>query len=246
MSSESNFALETRNVDKYFGGVVAASNVNLQVSAGELRCIIGPNGAGKSTLFALLCGIQRVDGGEIFIHGRDATHMQPFRRIRRGVGLTFQTTRAFQEFSVKRNLAIPDPNLADSRERHRQGEERLNIALDEFDLDPQDETRAGELPHHKLQWLAISTVLAGFPDTVLIDEPTAGMSRDETNRTAEVLKKLNGHGLTIVVVEHDMHFVRSIAEKVTVLHQGRIFMEGNVADVTADEDVKRIYLGRAH
>ena len=89
-------------------------------------------------------------------------------------------------------------------------------------------------------------VLAGFPDLLLIDEPTAGMSRDETDRTVEILKQLNDHGLTIVVVEHDMHFVKSIAQKVTVLHQGRIFMEGNVADITANEDVKNIYLGHAH
>ena len=246
MSNEDNFALEAREVNKHFGGVIAASKVNLQVRSGELRCIIGPNGAGKSTLFALLCGIHRVDGGKIFIHGRDATLMQPFRRVRLGVGLTFQTTRAFQEFSVKGNLAIPNPDLADSGDRHQRGLERLKLALDGFGLDPQDETRAGELPHHKLQWLAIAMVLAGFPDTVLVDEPTAGMSRDETDRTAQVLKELNGHGLTIVVVEHDMHFVKSVAEKVTVLHQGRIFLEGNVADVTANEDVKKIYLGHTH
>ena len=112
------FALEARNVNKRFGGVVAANDVNLQVEPNELRCIIGPNGAGKSTLFALLCGIQRVDSGEIFIHEHDVTHMQPFKRIRQGVGLTFQTTRAFQELSVKRNLAIPNPNLAHSKESH--------------------------------------------------------------------------------------------------------------------------------
>lgn len=241
-----SFALEARNVNKRFGGVIAANDVNLQVEPGELRCIIGPNGAGKSTLFALLCGIQRVDSGEIFIHEHDVTHMQPFKRIRQGVGLTFQTTRAFQELSVKRNLAIPNPNLAHSKESHQQGKERLKMALKGFDLDTQEDTCAGELPHHKLQWLAISMVLAGFPDTVLIDEPTAGMSRDETDRTVEVLKQLNDNGLTIVVVEHDMHFVKSIAQKVTVLHQGRIFMEGNVADVTANEDVKKIYLGHAH
>ena len=240
------YSIEARNVSKHFGGVIAASNVTLQVSTGELRCIIGPNGAGKSTLFALLCGMQRVDSGQILIHEHDVTHMQPFRRIRLGVGLTFQTTRAFQELSVERNLAIPNPQLASFKEGHQQGEERLKMALEGFGLDPRDDTRAGELPHHKLQWLAISMVLAGYPDTVLIDEPTAGMSRDETDRTTEVLKQLNAHGLTIVVVEHDMHFVKSIAQKVTVLHQGRIFMEGNVADVTANEDVKNIYLGHAH
>lgn len=239
-------ALEARNVNKCFGGVIAASDVNLKVETGELRCIIGPNGAGKSTLFALLCGIQRVDSGEILIHEHDVTHMQPFRRIRQGVGLTFQTTRAFQELSIKRNLSIPNPNLSNVKEAHQQGKERFELALKGFNLDQHDYTSAGELPHHKLQWLAISMVLAGFPDTILIDEPTAGMSRDETDRTIEVLKQLNEKGLTIVVVEHDMHFVKSIAQKVTVLHQGRIFMEGNVSEITANEDVKNIYLGHAH
>ena len=241
-----DIALETRSVNKRFGGVVAANDVDLQVKQGELRCIIGPNGAGKSTLFALLCGIHRVDSGQIFIHEHDVTRMHQFQRVRLGVGLTFQTNRAYQELTVKQNLAIPNPHLSYTKENHSIAKERLTIALEGFELDPQDETLAGELPHHKLQWLEISMVLAGYPDLVLIDEPTAGMSRDETNRTAEVLKKLNSHGLTIVVVEHDIHFVKSVAQIVTVLHQGKIFMEGNVSEVTANDDVKKIYLGHAH
>ena len=222
------------------------SRVNIRVLPGEIVGLLGPNGAGKSTLFALLCGIQRADSGRILIHEHDVTHYQPFRRIRLGIGLTFQTTRAYQELSVKQNLGIPDPTLTENKDSNRRGEERLEIALKGFGLDPNDETYASELPHHKLHWLAISMVLADYPDTVLIDEPTAGMSRNETDKTAEVLKQLNEHGLTIVVVEHDMHFVKSVAEKVTVLHQGRIFMEGNVSDVTTNEDVKKIYLGHAH
>lgn len=239
-------ALETRGVNKRFGGVVAANDVNLQVRHGELRCIIGPNGAGKSTLFSLLCGIQRADSGQIFIHEHDVTRMHQFKRVRLGVGLTFQTNRAYHELSVRQNLAIPNPNLSYSKEKHKQAQERLMLALEGFELDLEDESLAGELPHHKLQWLEISMVLAGFPDLVLVDEPTAGMSRDETNHTAEILKKLNEMGLTIIVVEHDIHFVKNVAQKVTVLHQGRIFMEGNVAEVTADEEVKKIYLGHAH
>ena len=241
-----SIAIETQKINKRFGGVIAASDVDFKVNTGELRCIIGPNGAGKSTLFALLCGIQRADNGRILIHETDVTHYQPFRRIRLGIGLTFQTTRAYQELSVKQNLAIPNPNLTENKDSIRKGEERLEIALEGFGLDPNDEAHASELPHHKLHWLAISMVLASYPDTVLIDEPTAGMSRNETDKTVEVLKELNEHGLTIVVVEHDMHFVKSIADKVTVLHQGRIFMEGNVSDVTTNEDVKKIYLGHAH
>ena len=241
-----SIAIETQNINKRFGGVIAARDVNFKIESGELRCIIGPNGAGKSTLFALLCGIQRADSGRILIHEHDVTHYQPFKRIRLGIGLTFQTTRAYQDLSVKQNLAIPNPNLTEHIDSSQKGEERLEIALEGFGLDPNDKTYASELPHHKLHWLAISMVLADYPDTVLIDEPTAGMSRNETDQTVEVLKQLNEHGLTIVVVEHDMHFVKSVAEKVTVLHQGRIFMEGNVSDVTTNEDVKKIYLGHAH
>ncbi|MDH3608732.1 MAG: ABC transporter ATP-binding protein [Gammaproteobacteria bacterium] len=242
----SEYALETRNVNKRFGGVVAANNVDLKIEPGELRCIIGPNGAGKSTLFSLLCGIQRADSGEIYINGHDVTRMQPFKRVRHGIGLTFQTNRAYQELSVKHNLMVPNPSLAVSKEAHQQGQERLMLALEEFGLDLNDNTLASEIPHHTLQWLEISMVLAGFPDLVLIDEPTAGMSRDETDRTAMVLKKLNESGLTIIVVEHDMHFVKSIAKKVTVLHQGRIFIEGNLDEVVTNEEVKKIYLGHAH
>ena len=131
-------ALEARGVNKRFGGVIAATDVNLQVMAGELRCIIGPNGAGKSTLFALLCGIQRVDSGHIFIHGHDVTRMHQFKRVRLGVGLTFQTNRAFQELSVKRNLAIPNPHLGAGDSQR--GRERLAIALEGFGLDPEDPT----------------------------------------------------------------------------------------------------------
>jgi branched-chain amino acid transport system ATP-binding protein len=242
----SEYALETRNVNKRFGGVVAANNVDLKVEHEELRCVIGPNGAGKSTLFSLLCGIQRADSGQIYINGHDVTRMQPFKRVRHGIGLTFQTNRAYQELSVKHNLMVPNPSLAVSKITHQQGQERLMMALEEFGLDLNDNTLASEIPHHTLQWLEISMVLAGFPDLVLIDEPTAGMSRDETDRTAAVLKKLNENGLTIIVVEHDMHFVKSIAKNVTVLHQGRIFTEGNLDEVIANEEVKKIYLGHAH
>jgi len=242
----SEYALETRNVNKRFGGVVAANNINLKIEPGELRCIIGPNGAGKSTLFSLLCGIQRADSGEIYIGGHNVTNMQPFKRVRHGIGLTFQTNRAYQELSVKHNLMVPNPSLAVSKEAHQQGQERLILALEEFGLDLNDDTLASEIPHHTLQWLEISMVLAGFPDLVLIDEPTAGMSRNETDRTAVVFKKLNESGLTIIAVEHDMHFVKSIAKKVTVLHQGRIFTEGNLDEIVTNEEVKKIYLGHAH
>lgn len=236
-------AIETRSLNKNFGGVVAAHDINFKVKSGELRCMIGPNGAGKSTLFAMLCGIQKADSGQILIFGEDVTQRQAFHRVRLGVGLTFQTNRAFHALSVRENMVIPQSS-ADLKNREA-GQARLAFALDAFGLDPEDETRAGELSHNQLQWLEIAMVLAGYPNLILLDEPAAGMAAEETERTASVLKHLNSTGLTIVVVEHDMAFVKDVAQTVTVLHQGEIFAEGSVAEITAHEDVRRVYLGRA-
>ncbi|MEK0085785.1 ABC transporter ATP-binding protein [Benzoatithermus flavus] len=235
--------LATRSLAKRFGGVVATDRVDLAVAEGELRCIIGPNGAGKSTLFALLCGIYRPDAGTIRLKGKDVTTLPAFRRVRLGLGLTFQTNRAYHDLSVRQNLETP---LRIARaDAPKDAEERFRYALELFGLDPGSELPARELPHHRLQWLEIAMVLAAGPDILLLDEPTAGMSPEETMQTARVLQHLNRAGLTIVVVEHDIAFVREVAQSVTVLHQGRVFAEGSVADITAHEDVRKIYLGRA-
>ena len=235
--------LATAGLRKRFGGVVATDDVTLEVPEGTLRCIIGPNGAGKSTLFAMLCGIHRPDAGRIFLKGRDATRLAAFQRVRLGMGLTFQTNRAYHNLSVRQNLKAP---LRVVREdRPADADERLTYALEHFGLDPKSTQLARELPHHQLQWLEIAMVLVGGPDIVLLDEPTAGMSPEETLKTARVLKHLNEAGLTIVVVEHDIAFVREVARVVTVLHQGRVFAEGSVESITAHADVRRIYLGQA-
>ena len=240
---EPTVVIETRSLNKRFGGVVAADNVNFKVLSGEFRCMIGPNGAGKSTLFAMLCGIESADSGQIFVFGQDVTRTQAFRRVRLGVGLTFQTNRAFHQLSVRENLTIPQASA--NLENKEAGQARLEFALDAFGLDPNDETKAAELSHNQLQWLEFAMVLVGYPSLILLDEPTAGMASEETLQTAKVLKHLNSTGLTTVVVEHDMAFVKDVAQTVTVLHQGQIFAEGSVADITTHEDVRRIYLGRA-
>ncbi len=240
---ELNAAIETRSLNKRFGGVVAADNVNFKVLSGELRCMIGPNGAGKSTLFAMLCGLESADSGQIFVFGQDVTRTQAFKRVRLGVGLTFQTNRAFHDLSVRENLTIPRASA--KQENMEVGQARLAFALDAFGLDPNDQTKAGELPHNQLQWLEMAMILVGYPNLILLDEPTAGMAPEETQQTAKVLKHLNSTGLTTVVVEHDMAFVKDIAQTVTVLHQGQVFAEGSVAEITAHENVRKIYLGRA-
>jgi branched-chain amino acid transport system ATP-binding protein len=235
--------LATEGLSKRFGGVVAAENVALEIPEGSLRCIIGPNGAGKSTLFALLCGIVRPDSGRVLLKGRDATRLAAYQRVRLGMGLTFQTNRAYHNLTVRQNLQAP---LRGAREaRPADADARLVYALENFGLDPKSSGLARELPHHQLQWLEIAMVLAGGPDLMLLDEPTAGMSPEETLKTARVLRHLNEAGLTIVVVEHDIAFVREVAREVTVLHQGRVFAEGSVDSITAHADVRRIYLGKA-
>jgi branched-chain amino acid transport system ATP-binding protein len=235
--------LATELLAKRFGGVVATEDVSLEVPAGELRCIIGPNGAGKSTLFSLLCGIYRPDAGRILLKGRDVTALPAFRRVRLGLGLTFQTNRAYHGLSVRQNLEAP--MRLGGAVRDAAAEERFRHALDRFGLDPESLLPARELPHHQLQWLEIAMVLAAGPDVLLLDEPTAGMAPEETLATARVLQHLNRSGLTIVLVEHDIAFVREVAQRVTVMHQGRIFVEGTIEEITAHQDVRRIYLGRA-
>ena len=234
--------IEARGVNKRFGGVVAARDIDFRVPEGEIRCMIGPNGAGKSTLFAMLCGILPTDSGNISILGRPVVGLPSFRRVRLGVGLTFQTNRVFGALSVRENLAIPE---ASADPRHREaGQARLELALAAFGLDAEDDTPTAELSHSQRQWLEISMVLTTFPRLLLLDEPTAGMAVEETRRTVRVLQQLNESGLTIVVVEHDMAFVREVAHSVTVLHQGEVFAEGSLDDITANADVRRIYLGK--
>jgi branched-chain amino acid transport system ATP-binding protein len=236
--SEAGFVLRAANLNKRFGGVVAAKDISFSLTPGELRCVIGPNGAGKSTFFALLSGIQTPDSGRIFLNGHDVTKLEPFRRVRRGIGLTFQTNRTFHMMTVAENLetarglgATPDAPY-------------FGRALDAFGLTHRMDQRAAELGHHELQWLEICMALRRGPSLLLLDEPTAGMSPAETMRTAQVLRDLNAGGLTIVVVEHDIAFVRAAAQTVTVLHQGAVFAEGTVDEITARDDVRSIYLGK--
>lgn len=235
--------LSTQGLSKRFGGVIAADEVTLKIPRGELRCIIGPNGAGKSTLFSLLSGLQQPDAGEIILKGQDATRLLPFHRVRLGLGLTFQTNRAFHNLTLRQNLETPLRSGVNGQDSG--AEARLDYALDAFGLDPASSQLARHLPHHQLQWLEIAMALAPGPDILLLDEPTAGMSPGETKTTAAVLEHLNGTGLTIIVIEHDIAFVREIAQMVTVLHHGRVFAEGTIDAITAHDEVRKIYLGQA-
>ena len=233
--------LSTQALSKRFGGVVAADRIDFAVRRGEMRCVIGPNGAGKSTFFSLLSGILRPDTGRIYLQGQDVTQLPAFRRVRMGLGLTFQANRTFHALTVAENLetARRGTSHGDSDDGH------FRSAHAAFGLGGSPELPARELPHHQLQWLEICMALRPGPQVLLLDEPTAGMSRGETMHTAEVLRALSRDGLAVVIVEHDVAFVRAVAESVTVLHQGAVLAEGSVEAVTAREEVRRIYLGRS-
>jgi branched-chain amino acid transport system ATP-binding protein len=238
-----NPILETRRLTKRFGGLIAVNQVDFSVGQGELRCIIGPNGAGKSTFSQLICGAYKADSGSILLDGEDVSSQPAFQRVRLGLGLKFQTNRAYHNLTVEQNLEIPLREWQWAK--NPLAEKYFRLATGSFQLEDKADLLARQLPHHQLQWLEICLALASGPRLLFLDEPTAGMSPEETHFTAEIVKQLNREGLTIVAVEHDMTFVKEIAQTVTVFHQGRVFAEGAMAEISSHEGVKQIYLGKA-
>jgi ABC-type uncharacterized transport system ATPase subunit len=228
--------LEIRDLERNYGGIQAVAGLDLDVEAGELRCLIGPNGAGKSTVFKLIMGLDRPNRGAIRFAGTDVTRLQPFQRARRGLSMKYQTTRVFLRLSVAQNLAVAcgrgglDGSL-------------VQWALDYFELPTSVDRSANTLSYGQQHWLEMILTLGTKPKLLLMDEPTAGMTPEETMRTAAFVQELKRRGLTLIVVAHDMAFVREIAERVTVLHQGALFREGPLSAIEADPEVRRIYLG---
>jgi branched-chain amino acid transport system ATP-binding protein len=231
--------LSTVQLSKRFGGVVAADRIDFNLRRGELRCVIGPNGAGKSTFFALLCGILRPDAGQVFVHGRNVTHLPAFRRVRLGLGLTFQTNRAFHALTVAENLETARRGAAGGG-----GDDaHFRTAYAAFGLAEQPDLPAKELPHHQLQWLEICMALRPGPQILLLDEPTAGMSPEETRAMMDLIVRLAGER-TVILVEHKMKLVMSISDRLLVLHHGELLAEGTPDDIRANETVRRVYLGQ--
>jgi branched-chain amino acid transport system ATP-binding protein len=234
--------LETRDLHKHFGGLSAVSDVNIGIETGEIHCLIGPNGAGKSTLFKLVAGTYVPSGGTVLFKGEDITHRKPYERVGRGMSIKLQAPSVFRELPVAQNLEI-----SLQRKSSGQAMEAEKDRLLEF-LQLKDDARkpAGILSHGQQQWLEIGMALALQPTLLLLDEPTAGMSPQETERTGEMIKQLNAEGMTVLVVEHDMAFVRQIAQRITVLHLGRVFAQGGTDAIIADPRVEEIYLGKGH
>ena len=234
--------LRTAAVSKTFGGLAAVADVDISVNGGEIHCLIGPNGAGKSTLFKLIIGTYPPSAGTIAFRGENVTQQRPYQRVKRGMSIKMQTPSVFKELQVRQNIYIALQHHTAKAELARE-EERLLTLLE---LAADATKPAGALSHGQQQWLEIGMALALKPALMLLDEPTAGMSPEETFRTGELIKQLNAAGMTMLVVEHDMAFVRQIAQRVTVMHFGKVFARGSIGEILADPRVAEIYLGQTH
>jgi len=232
--------LQAQGLVKMFGGLRAVDAISLEFPAGKLHCLIGPNGAGKSTFFNLLAGRYRPTEGKILLEGRPITRLLPHQRAQRGIGIKLQVPSIYRELSVQENVWLAAfAKMSNSRK----AEAAVDRVLARIGLVERAHNPAGELSHGEQQWLEIGMVVASSPEVILLDEPTAGMTHEETIRTVELVRGL-AETATVVVVEHDMEFVQRLDAPVTVLHEGRILAQGRLADIRRDERVLDVYLGR--
>jgi len=239
--------LRVENLTVSFDGFRAVDGLSLVIDHNELRVIIGPNGAGKTTLLDMICGKTRPSSGRVVFNGRDLTRMPEHEIVRAGVGRKFQTPSVYEDLTVLENFEISIPNgqgvwgsLFFRRDRGVM-QRIADIAEQVFLLDLLGQ-KAGRLSHGQKQWLEIGMLLIQSPQLMLLDEPVAGMSPREREQTADLLNRIS-RGKSVIVIEHDMDFVKRIARKVTVLHQGRVLSEGTVAQVQDDRRVIDVYLG---
>jgi urea transport system ATP-binding protein len=232
-----------------FDGFRALNNLSFAVEPGEMRAIIGPNGAGKTTMMDVVTGKTRPDAGDVMFDGtQDLTRLDEAEIAELGIGRKFQKPTVFEMHTVEDNILLA--LKSDRRPRATlfwrpsgDDEERINGILNVTRLASLRDRVAGSLSHGQKQWLEIGMLLAQEPKLLLVDEPVAGMTDAETRQTAELLKEINRYK-TVVVVEHDMTFVRDLGVKVTVLHEGTVIAEGSIDQVSADERVIEVYLGR--
>lgn len=241
--------LETRSLSHDFKGLKVISNVNLQVVEGERHAIIGPNGAGKTTLFNLITGSIIPRGGKILFKGRDVTRARPCKLVRLGMGRSFQITSTFSRLTAFENIRTGILSKEGIRfslfrqvDKMKAVTEETDRVLRHINLYGERDIPAGELSYGKHRSLEVGMAVATDPDLVMLDEPTAGMSRDETRHTVELIRKLT-ESRTMVIIEHDMDVVFSIADRITVLHHGEILATGTPRDIRDSPEVRTAYLG---
>jgi ABC-type branched-subunit amino acid transport system ATPase component len=240
--------LQARDIRKTFGTLVALEGADVTVGRGEIVGLIGPNGSGKSTLLHVISGRTPATSGTVLLGGRDVTRAKPATRIRAGLSIKFQLARVYLDQTVADNLllavqaAAPLLSLMLSRTRAREAG-AITRLLDEFHLTHARDQLARELSHGEQQWLEIAMAMAVRPTILLLDEPTAGMSREERLATGERIRAARDR-CGILIVEHDLDFIRGLCDRISVLHQGRIIADGMPAQIEADPRVQEVYLTR--
>lgn len=242
-----NNILSVENLTVSFDGFKAVNDLSLGIEHNELRVIIGPNGAGKTTLLDIICGKTKPSSGKVLFGGTDLTSIAEHQIVRLGVARKFQTPSTYEDLSVFENFEISIPRgkgVLGSLffRRDKAVTERVTDIANEVFLYDALHTKAGRLSHGQKQWLEIGMMLIQEPELLLLDEPVAGMSPREREKTAVLLRKIS-LGNSLIVIEHDMEFVKSIAKKVTVMHQGSLLCDGTIDEVQRNERVIEVYLG---
>ncbi len=231
--------LQTRDLSMHFGGVKAVNDVNFTLAEGELRCLIGPNGAGKSTFFKMLTGQLEPSHGEVLFRGTDISHAHAHEIARMGIGIKTQVPSVFDGLSVRENIWLAASRLH-SGERARR---LVDEMLERIGLTHAADRMVGQLAHGQRQWVELGLVLSTDPELILLDEPAAGMTHEEVSKTAELIREIN-RSKALIVVEHDMQFIRMIARQVTVFNQGSVLVEDTVDNIMRNPLVRDIYLGK--
>ncbi|MFQ3201371.1 MAG: urea transport system ATP-binding protein [Zhongshania sp.] len=248
MSTNTDFTLAIEDLTVSFDGFKAVDGLNFYLEKNELHVVIGPNGAGKTTVLDLICGKTKSTSGSIKFLNTELTTLSEHQIVRAGVGRKFQTPSIYENLSVMENLEISYPrgrgvfsSLMFKHDQEVSG--KIMEVAKQIMLEDSLNTEAGLLSHGQKQWLEIGMLLIQDPQLLMLDEPVAGMSVKEREQTAELLKEIS-QGRSVLVIEHDMDFVARIAQKVTVLHQGKILAAGDMEDVQKDPKVIEVYLGQ--
>ena len=240
--------LNLKDVSVSFEGFLALNNLNLTLSKGELRAVIGPNGAGKTTFLDVITGKVKPTKGDVFFKGKSLVGKKEHNIARIGVGRKFQSPRVFENLSVQKNLEISVSQYSSTIKliANKPSEiklEEVKKLMKVVNLSSQSEIKAGSLSHGQKQWLEIAMLLGQKPALMLIDEPVAGLTDEETELTADLLKSLSGEN-TVLVIDHDMDFIRRLESNVTVLNQGSVLCEGSMDEIQSDPKVIEVYLGK--
>jgi branched-chain amino acid transport system ATP-binding protein len=232
--------MQLEHISKNFGGIKAVDDTSISVNEGELHCLMGPNGAGKTTIFKLIMGIYPVSAGKLLFYGENLNKVPTYMRVRKGISIKMQIPGVYHDLTLRDNIRIAL--------QHYVKKERISGEIDRLielvGIQNLGNPLVKNIPHGQQQWLEIAMSLGSRPKLLLLDEPAAGMGPEETEFTAQIIKRINAAGTTIIFIDHDMDFVAQIAQKITLLHYGKVFAEGTITDIRNNKEVVKIYLGK--